>query len=63
MVLSNSKVIPNRYHKTTSGLFFRCSCSREIKGGSNIYVPVYLYENSLEYGRAICEECYNEVKQ
>ena len=60
--MTKNNSTPIRYNKTTSGLFFRCSCGKEVHGGSNIYVPVYEKFNSLTYGRAICEECYVKVK-
>jgi predicted lipase len=47
-----------KYNKTHSGIFFRCSCGKEVQGGSEIYVPVHEGNNSLTYGRAICNDCY-----
>jgi hypothetical protein len=55
--------MPSRYNKTTSGIFFRCTCGKEIHGGTDIYVPIYESTNFLMYERAICEECYRKVSK
>ena len=51
------------YRKTESTGVIKCSCGEEIRKGDYGYVPVFLKNDQLKFGRAVCKNCKNKKDQ
>ena len=51
------------YRRTKSIGLIKCPCGNEVKSGEYGYVPIYLKNNRLNFGRALCKDCKNKKDQ
>lgn len=51
------------YRKSSSLGLIKCSCGEEIRKGDYGYVPVFLKNDQLKFGRAVCKNCKNKKDQ
>ena len=51
------------YRKSSSLGLIKCSCGEEIMKGDYGYVPVFLKNDQLKFGRAVCKNCKNKKDQ
>ena len=51
------------YRRTKSIGLIKCPCGNEIKKGEFAFVPVFLKNDRLNFGRALCRDCENKGDQ
>ena len=51
------------YRRTKSIGLIKCPCGNEIKKGEYAFVPVFLKNDRLNFGRALCRNCKNKGDQ
>ena len=51
------------YRKSSSLGLIKCSCGEEIRKGDYRYVPVFMKNDQLKFGRVVCKNCKNKKDQ
>ncbi len=51
------------YRRTKSIGLIKCPCGNEVKKGEYAFVPVFLKNDRLNFGRALCRNCKNKGDQ
>jgi hypothetical protein len=50
------------YNKSASGISTKCgNCGIKVIGGEFIYIPKIFKEETITFGKPICEKCYKEA--